>query len=86
MENSGVIRLEGICFRDFGVGVQEGYEVLESEGRVVGAVEGVRIEMEYGFAGGGGCGGDDRFRQAGADNDQIKVRWVDRGVGLRLRH
>lgn len=62
IESLGVIRLGGIGFRDFGVGAEEGCEVLESKGRVVGAVEGVMIKMEYSFSGCGGCGGDDGFR------------------------
>lgn len=44
------------------------------------------IEVEDGFAGGGGCGGDDGFRQAGADDDEVEVCWFDRRVGFRFRH
>lgn len=42
---------------------------MEGERGKMSAVEGVRVEVEDGFAHGGGRGGDDRFREAGADED-----------------
>lgn len=44
----------------------------------MGAVEGVRVEVEDGFSGRGCGGGDDGFRQAGADDYQVEVRRLHR--------
>ena len=44
------------------MGNEERGEVLEGEGGVVGAVEWVGVEVEDGFAVGGGGGGDHGFR------------------------
>lgn len=53
----------------FGMGSDEGDEVVEWERGGVSAVERVGIEVEDGLPGGGRGGGDDRFRQARADHD-----------------
>lgn len=64
-----------------GVEVKEGGEVREGEGGEVGAVEGVGVEVEDGFFGGGCGGGDGGFGEAGADYDKVEVGWVDWWVG-----
>lgn len=52
-------------------------EFGEGEGGEVAAVERARVEVKDGLSDGGCGGGDDGFRQAGADDDEIEVRWFN---------
>lgn len=52
-----------------GLGFEEGGEIIDSERREMGTVEGIGIEMEDGFSGRRSSGGDYRFRETGANDD-----------------
>lgn len=69
-----------------GLGMEEGGEVGERERGEVGAVEGVGVEVEDCFSGGGGGGCEDGFREAGADDDEVEIGGVDGWVGQGVVH
>lgn len=51
------------------MGLKKIDEVLERERGKVAAIERVGVQVEDSFAGSGGGGGEDGFREAGADDD-----------------
>lgn len=59
------------------MGSEEGDEVFEGERRGVSTVERVGINVEDGLPGGGGSGGDDGLREAGADNYKVEIGRLD---------
>lgn len=62
------------------VRTKETGELMKRERGEVGTIEGVGIKVKDGFSVGGCGSGDHRFRNAGADDDQVEGGRLDRRV------
>lgn len=68
------------------MGFEEGDEIVEGEGGGLRTVEWIGIEVKDGFSGGGRGGGNDGFREASADHDEVKIRGLDGWVRRSFVH